>query len=1157
MRRALGGYSPFIFSYLESYVLADRLLTRVEVKVEAGARRERENNVRKQIRLAVALLFGLAALSVQVFAQGLTAGSISGQVSDASGSVIQNASAAIKSLDSGATQTTTTNQAGEFHFSLLKPGRYTVSASQPGFEKAERVVDVAVGADATANLQLTVGQTTQTIEVNEAAPLISSEASSNTSFTKEQVELLPSAGGDLTNIAFTAPGVIVNGMGGYGNFTLNGLPATSNLFTINGENDMDPYFNINNSGASNLTLGQNEIQEATVIANAYSGQYGQLSGAQVTYLTKSGTNQFHGNLLYWWNGRDMNANDWFNNFYGVGRPFSNANQWGGSVGGPVLIPRYNGRNRTFFFVDTEGLKFVLPNVDSVTIPTPAFANAVLANIQATKPAEFGLYQKMINLWENAPGASGAQAIANDSYCSSVVVPGFNPKTQACAAKFQATPTALASEWILAFKIDQKIGNNDSTYFRYKQDKGTQPTTIDPISANFDALSPQPSWDTQFNETHIFGPHATNTFMATFSWYKAIFAQGPAAAATFPDRIITSGAVPFTGFNSITSFPQGRDVSQYQFIDDYSLSLGNHTIKYGVNYRRYDVSDHNFFYNSPAIYFGYTSNGLQQFANGLAYQYRQSLNASSDVPIALWGMGFYEMDEWNVKPNLKITLALRLEHNSNPVCQTNCFANFKAPFASLPSATSANPGAVPYSSDIAFGLHQAYQSTDPLNISPRIGFSWSPFKDHKTVVSGGAGIFYDNLAAGLVDDLLANPPVSVAIRVRPAAGVLPFDPAGGAATWAASAAAFNINQTYTQISNSLAKLGAVFTAPSVTGIQGTMHSPQFQEWNLQLQRELTSSTLLTVNYVGNHGIHIPYTNAWPNAYDLYGLYPGVKGIPANPPVANYGTVTSVLSGAVSNYNGLNVTVTKRFSHGFAGHFNYTWAHTLDEVSNGGIFTYGDSLLGQINPLSLRADNYGNADYDIRHSTSGDLIYTPAYHLSNHVLNSVLGGWQFGSKLFFRTGLPFSVTDNNTALGNGGGSLLATPTGPYTTGNCGAAAATTPCLNAANFLNSGAATFNNFTAFSSQNRNQFHGPHYFDVDMSLFKSFKLAEKATLAIGLQAFNAFNHPNFGLPDAGLGDATFGMVSSMQGTPTSPYGNFLGFDSSPRVVQLTGKFVF
>ena len=525
--------------------------------------RIRRKNLKKQLLFTLALLIGL---STQAFSQALTSGAISGTVTDPTGAVIAGATANILSLETGATQTTTTNTVGEFHFALLRPGRYTVSATMAGFEKAQRTVEVSVGGNVSAPLKLTIGQTTQTVEVTEAAPLISGEASNNTSFSAAQVAQLPSAGGDITNLAFTAPGVIVNGTGGYGNFTMNGLPATSNLFTINGENDMDPYFNINNSGASNLTLGSNEIQEATVVANPYSAQYGQLSGAQVTYITKSGTNQLHGNANYFWNGRYMNANDWFNNFYGAPRPFANANQWAGSVGGPVVLPKYNGKNKTFFFFDTEGMRFVLPNVDSVTIPTPAFANAVLANVQNVQPSEYSTYQKLFGLWAGAPGAAAAQPIPNDSYCSSVVVPNFNPKTQSCAAKFQATPTALATEWILAFKIDQKLGNNDTTYFRYKQDHGTQPTTIDPINSAFDALSPQPAWDTQFNETHIFGPHATNTFMATLSYYQAQFCTGAAGRGNLPlsDRHFRRGAVQrFQRAGQLPSGPRRDAVSDHR------------------------------------------------------------------------------------------------------------------------------------------------------------------------------------------------------------------------------------------------------------------------------------------------------------------------------------------------------------------------------------------------------------------------------------------------------------------------------------------------------------------------------------------------------------------------------------------------------------------
>ena len=1102
------------------------------------------------------------ACSTRLTAQSLTTGDIGGTVTDPSGAVIPSATVNLRGVDTGATQTTTTNQAGVYRFTLLKPGEYRVIASVGGFQKTERAVTVEVGKMAAADLALQVGAATEVVEVSAEAQVVSTEASMNTAFTPAELQQLPSPGSDITNIAQTVPGVVVNTTGGYGNFTINGLPATSNLFTVNGENDMDPYFNINNSGASNLTIGQNEIDEATVIANAYGGNYGQLSGAQVTYVTKSGTNDFHGNALYWWNGRYMNANNWFNNENGAPRPFSNANQWAARVGGPVL------KNKTFFFVDTEGLRFILPNVFSVTIPTQAFATAALANVQNLQPAEAATYQKLFSLWQNTPGAANAIPTPNNTACSALNLPGFDPSTQACAAHFQTTANALGSEWILAARVDQKISDNDNAYFRYKLDHGLQPTTISPISKNFDALSNQPAYDMQFNETHVFGPRSTNQFMATFSHYVAQFSQNQKlASSTFPYDIRTSGTVPFTGsFNLLGDFPQGRNITQYQFIDDFTLMRGKHNLKFGVNFRRYDVSDHNFFYNSPAVYFGYVNSGLQEFVDGQAYQYRQALNLSSDVPIALWGMGLYAHDEWKVTSKLTLTLALRAERNSNPVCQFNCFANFKGLWTGLASVTAADPTTVPYSSDIAYGKHQAYPGVDAVDWSPRVGFSWSPTKSDKTVISGGFGIFYDNPAAGLVDNLLANPPVSVTFRVRPSGGTLPFDPNGGALTWAQSAAAFNIQDTYSNIAAKLQSLGSVFAAPAFTALAGTIHAPLWKEWNLQAQRQLTNSVVLVVNYVGNHGSRIPYTNSWANAFDLYGIYPGVSGIATAPKVPNYGQVNLIQSGAISNYNGMTVTVRKRFSHWFSGLANYTWSHNLDELSNGGIFTYGDSLLGQINPVSLRASNYGNSDYDIRHNFNAAWIVDPEFHSNNRFMRGLLNGWQWSGKWFWRSGLPFSIVDGywNGGLGNGGGTILATPIGgPGQPTGCGHSNTVdvngngTPCLSASAFLNSGAASFTNFTGWSAQTRNQFHGPHLFDIDMALYKNFKIGEGKSIGIGAQAFNVFNHPNFGQPDNNLGDTTFGLLTGMAGLPTSPYGTFLGFDTSPRVVQLSAKLTF
>jgi hypothetical protein len=1017
-------------------------------------------------------------------------------------------------------------------------------------------------------------------------------ASISTGFTQQEFAQLPNPGGDLTNIAQTTPGALMNNTGGYGNFTMNGMPATSNLFTVNGENDMAPYFNINNSGATNLTLGSNEVQEATVISNPYSGEHGQLSGAQVTYVTKSGSNAFHGNALYWWNGSNMNSNDWMNNNNGTARPFSNANQWAASLGGPII------KNKTFFFIDYEQLQFVLPNNIQTYVPTPAFASAILNNVASLQPAELPAYQQMMNLFANAKGAAGATPLPLESgncKASTLKLPGFDPSTQSCIATFNATPSANSKEWILAFRIDQNIGQNDKLFGRYKQDRGVQPTYLDPISSNFDAISNQPSWDIQLQETHIFSPNVTNEFTAAGSHYVAQFQQNTALAlSTFPQALQFGGTNPLgpqsgTNFVNIVGaqfdFPQGRNITQYQFIDNVSWLKGRHSFKFGGNFRRYDVSDHNFFYNYPRTYFSLATskeNALQAFADGIAGQYRRADNQFTNVPIALWGLGVYGMDTWKVKPNLTLTLALRVERNSNPVCQANCFANFKKPWQTLPSTLAANTdagsGSVPYTADIAYNQHQAYPGVDSLVWSPRIGFSWSPHDNGKTVISGGFGMFYDSPAAGMVDNLLSNPPVAVQIRVRPTGkgtnGTLPFDPGtnGSFYQWSQSAQAFNAGftsgQTFSQIAAALEPFGVAFTPPAFTALTGTIHAPEWQEWNLQFQQQLTPSTALVISYAGNHGIRIPYSNGWYNAYDGNGVYaPGV--VTATIPNTNYGTVSQIQSGAVSNYNGLTVSIRRNFAHGFSAHANYTWAHNLDELSNGGLFGYGDNLpLNQLCPGSLSQCNYGNSDYDVRNNFNADFVYHPTFSVGNKFAAMAINGWELSGKVFWRSGLPFSITDGNTNGGivNGTATILGYPVvggnapGQMSCGKGNATATADPtiagCLNPAAFLDTSSVAT---PGFSPMRRNQYYGPHFFDIDMALFKTFKITERVQFGIGAQAYNVFNHPNFANPNSTFvtGDTTFGQISSMTPMPTSPYGVFLGFDSSVRVVQIAGRITF
>src|SRR5205807_225171 len=222
-----------------------------------------------------------------------------------------------------------------------------------------------------------------------------------TSFSQQQLELLPTPGGDISTLPFTAPGVVMSTGGGYGGFSSFGLPGTANLFTTNGNDNMDPYLNLNNSGASNLTLGGSEVQEAAVVQNGYTAQYGRQAGAQVNYITKSGSNSFHGSAQYLWNGAVMNANDWFNNNSNTPKGRANSNQWLGSIGGPIK------KDKLFFFYSNEGLHYLLPSSGTVAIPSAKFQAYTLANIPA---AAVPFYTKMFGFYNNAPGLSRAVAV---------------------------------------------------------------------------------------------------------------------------------------------------------------------------------------------------------------------------------------------------------------------------------------------------------------------------------------------------------------------------------------------------------------------------------------------------------------------------------------------------------------------------------------------------------------------------------------------------------------------------------------------------------------------------------------------------------------------------------------------------------------------------
>jgi hypothetical protein len=354
----------------------------------------------------------------------------------------------------------------------------------------------------------------------------------------------------------------------------------------------------------------------------------------------------------------------------------------------------------------------------------------------------------------------------------------------------------------------------------------------------------------------------------------------------------------------------------------------------------------------------------------------------------------------------------------------------------------------------------------------------------------------------------------------------------------------------------------FAPPNIYGFPSTFDQPTYYKWNFEIQHELGWNTLLSVNYNGTHGIHIPIIDNGLNAYCPASACPGgFQGLPASAPNPSFGTVSQILSAGTSNYNGLTTSLRRTVSAGLTFNLNYTWSHALDDVSNGGLLPISlqtdGSLLYPQNPFNIRG-NYGNSDLDVRHYMSFGWVYTDVFRHSGFHWgpNAIFGGWTLSGNDFYRTGLPYTVIDeaaSTTLAGfNYGGVIFGTPlTNTYA--SCGANAVNVPCLTASAFASSSASP----TGFGQQGRNDFRGPGFFDMDLSLSKDFAIRERFKVSVGAQAYNLLNHPNFDQPVNDVANPLFGSITRLVGPPTSILGSFVAGNDSPRFVELKAVFRF
>lgn len=1109
-----------------------------------------------------------------LYAQTITTGDIAGTVKDPSGAVVPTATVTLTNAGTGQTRTATPNASGEYRFTTLQQGNYQISATSPGLKSNTNNVQVLIGQVATIDLVMQPESSKTIVTVSEAAPLLQNENGNlATSYNTLQIENLPAPGNDMTAYAFTAPGVTISTGGGYGDFSVFGLPGVANLFTINGNDNMDPYLNLNNSGASNLTLGSNEISEAAVVVNGYTGQYGRQAGANVNYVTKSGTNDFHGNAAWYYNGRVLNANDWFNNATGTARPFAISNEWADSIGGPAI------KNKLFFFVDNEGLRYVLPGGGPVYIPTPAFSNFVLNNLKTNDPAAIPFYTTALNLYAGSSGAARATPLTfaqdpmlgcGDILANGVSAPGAPADpgaaaalkagfgtTQACAATFRSTVNNLNTEWLMAGRADYNITSTDRIYFRYNTDHGIQATGTDPINPAFNANSVQPSYGGQFGYTKVIGANMVNQLLLSASYYAAIF--GPpnlqAALSTFPTTFAFTDGAPFSNLGgSDNAYPQGRKVRQWQLVDDYSITHGTHTFKFGANVRKNFVSTYAYGGNTSGLL---TFNSMTDFIdatlnNGSTYS--QAFASIGSENLTMYSAGFYGQDEWKIRPNFTLTLALRLDRNSNIQCAVGCFNELVAqPFAQLNHTST-----VAYNSVIQTGLKQAFPSIEPIVPEPRVGFAWNITSS--TVIRGGFGIFSDLYQGLIADRLITNSPAVASFTTS--SGLVALNNPNS--VFAAVANSYNAFRAGFANGATLAQLQAAvplgFAVPNFNSVANELYNPKYYEWNFEVQQSLANRFLASANYVGNHGYQELNQTLLGNAYDAKGF----QGLPTSAPDAMFGEIRQLNNNGWSNYDGMVLSMKWRATTNFTGSVSYTWSHALDTCSNDCLEPFNAltaaSIRYQLSPLGLSSPglNYSNADYDIRHSVNGNYVYTlPTSHFQNWLAKGVLGGWTVAGTVFYHSGYPFSIVDTGVRGTQGVKNASGIATQPFLADALGSILTTCTTPNIACFTPSEFATAANQKNFGNLARNAFRGPGYFDTDLNVTKTFAVRERYKLQVGAFFFNVLNHPNFDLPGNNVAAGNFGEILSTVSAPTSAYGSFQGSAVSGRVIQTQVKFTF
>ena len=1125
--------------------------------------------------LLTAVLFCAFHLGAQTF------GTIEGQVKDVSGAVVPNVSITVTNTATNVSRTVPTNGEGAYSFPALIPGDYNVQAALQGF-KSETQANLVLQVTQTlrADFTLQPGQLSEQIEVSASAEQLNTDnATVGTTIEQQRIVDMPLNGRDYLQLVtlsnnvtsgFSSAQQASGRQGGNrandNDIAVGGQRASFNHYTLDGIENTDVNFN--------LYIFQpsiDAIQEFRVQTGVYPAEFGR-EASQVNVNTRPGTNQYHGSLFEFFRNYKMDALPYaFTANPTKVSPFK-WNQYGFELGGPLSIPKlFNAKDKLFFMVNYEGFNQrqttnSLYNVATLPMRRGDFSSLLSQGIQLYYPNG----RTLVTSPSGGVSVTGVQPIPGNVIPTSMLSPTSlqilqyeplpNQPTSGYTNNFLNTVGTPTDKNQFTTRVDWVESSKSSWFGRYSW---TDENSSVPTLAGAGAAIGTHGYQALISNTRIFSPTIVNE--ARFGINKFYNALTPLLACQ--QNVVAQLGLP--GLNTsncnVWGIPQMRNIGAIsgfgddtngpyilqdgigQVIDNVSLIRGNHSLRFGGEVRRdrYNQLGNEF----PRGGFNW---GASSTANpavpGSGFGFASLMLGSPTEVDAAYGLAFEQMrgtsqayyidDTWRVNPKLTVTVGLRYELTP-PLAdksKTGGETNVQLPYFSTNNSPVIQNNLALHPTDVRVGTGNYYQGlpfffpnvkvardnrlgsnlyqTDYLNFAPRLGIAWSP--SPAWVVRVGAGIFYSQDSNNSKFDLAR------ALGGRQNNVNNNVDSRIPSMTWT------NFVSPGAQI---------IINNPTLYGISQDIRTPVVYTYLLNVQRQLPGSSLLEFGYLGSQGRHL-----W-SLYDANEKTPGLTSVPSRSPFPEIGIIQTVQGGDVSNYNSGYVKITKRLSQGLTIISSYTYAKSLDDAS--AIRGQGDTIFPQ-NSRCLECD-YGRSAFDIRHRWVSSVLYDLPFGSGRMflnrggIVNQVLGGWQAGSIYTIQSGLPGYPTpgpdQSNTGNGNGRDRLNATGQ-PINLSN--------PTPN--EWFNVAAFSLEPFGTFGNAGRNVIPYPKRNDWDFSLIKQFRIVERSSLLLRIDAFNFLNHPNWGNPGNNYGQAT---------RPQGSFGQITSTSVAMRQLQVSLKLTF